>query len=76
MEVALDRYLRVTPTDEETARAAVRPYKGLTPRAKLEALAALLREMDALLAGRRPRVAPDDAEFWRHWTDPARGRPR
>lgn len=76
MDVTLEQYLQVVPTDEASAQAAVRPYRALDPKARLEALTALLREMDALLAGRRPRVAPEHTDFWRHWTDPTRGRPR
>ena len=76
MEPTLAHYLRCVPTDEQTARAAVRPYRDLGSIERLEALVSLLREMDALLAGRPPLRAPDDVEFWRHWMDPARGRPR
>lgn len=73
---ALDRYLASRPTDEETAREAVRPYLDLDPAARLQALAGLLHAMDVLLQGREPASAPDDLRFWRHWMDSSLGRPR
>ncbi len=72
----LDRYLSAGPTDVETARAAVAPYRNMTPQERLEALAALLGEMDAILAGRLPVRSPEDLELWRHWKDPLLGCPR
>ena len=70
------RYLDAAPTDEETARRDVLPYRNLDTTARLEAMAALLRSMDTLLGGREPLRAPEDEEFWRHWRDPSLGRPR
>jgi hypothetical protein len=75
-DVTLDRYLRAAPSDEETARRAVEPYRHLGPAARLAALESLLGDMDVLLAGRTPVRAPDDEAFWRHWMDPSLGRPR
>jgi len=72
----LEQYLGVRPTDEETARKAVRPYRTMDAAARLDALVVLLRGMDLLLAGRRPVTSPDDAAFWRHWSDPSHGCPR
>ncbi|MEN8148247.1 MAG: hypothetical protein ABFS86_00405 [Planctomycetota bacterium] len=72
----IDRLLATRPTDEETARAAVAPYRSLDAAARLEALASLLRDMDTLLDGRMPVRSPDDENFWRHWMDPSLGRPR
>ena len=72
----LDHYLSVRPTDEETAQNAVRPYRAMDAAARLDSLAVLLRGMDLLLAGRRPVTSPDDAAFWRHWSDPSLGCPR
>lgn len=69
----LDRYLRSRPSDEESARSAVRPYRTLDPASRLEALAELLRSMDVLLRGRHPAASPDDVSFWRYWTDPSLG---
>jgi hypothetical protein len=76
VEPTLADYLRRAPTDEESARRAVAPYRGLDSVARLEALASLLGAMDALLRGRRPVRSPDDRAFWRHWKDPSLGRPR
>ena len=76
MEPTLARYLSAVPTDEETVRQAVRPYRELDTGARLDALRSILRDMDALLAGRLPLRSPDDAGFWWHWMDPGRGRPR
>jgi hypothetical protein len=70
------RYLAATPTDVETAHAAVAPYRDLDVEARLEAWTALQRSMDALLDGRTPVRSPDDIDFWKHWVDPSRGRPR
>jgi hypothetical protein len=75
-EGPLARYLRAVPTDEEAAREAVRRFASLDADARVEALVALLRGMDALLAGRPPLRSPDDEAFWRHWLDPSLGRPR
>ena len=75
MDQVLARYLRAAPTDEETARRSVEPYRALDTAARLEALTALLRGMDSILGGRRPARSPDDEEFWRHWKDPSLGRP-
>ncbi|MFV1959501.1 MAG: hypothetical protein ACC662_08835 [Planctomycetota bacterium] len=72
----IKRVLAARPSDEETARAAVRPYRHLDAPARFEALAVLLRGMDVLLRGRRPVRAPDDVAFWKHWKDPTFGRPR
>jgi len=72
----LEQYLDARPTDEETAHKAVRPYRALDAAARLDALVVLLRGMDLLLGGRRPVISPDDAAFWRHWSDPSLGRPR
>ena len=72
----LDQYLAARPTDEETAERAVRSYRALDAVARLEALVVLLRGMDLLLGGRQPATSPDDAAFWRHWSDPSLGRPR
>jgi hypothetical protein len=72
----LARYLRAAPTDEETARRAVAPYRHLDAEARLRALTDLLRGMDVLLAGRRPSRSPDDEAFWRHWKDASHGLPR
>lgn len=69
----LDRYLASIPTDEETARRAVRPYAGMSGEERLRALADLLGEMDILLGGRLPIRSPDDEQFWRHWKDPTHG---
>ena len=71
----LTGYLGATPSDEETARRTVEPYRDLDPGARLEALATLLRGMDTLLGGRTPFRAPDDVAFWRHWKDPFHGGP-
>jgi hypothetical protein len=72
----VEEYLSRTPSDEETARRAVEPYRDMSVTERFAALAELLREMDALLAGRMPLRTPDDEDFWRHWVDPTRGRPR
>lgn len=72
----LSRYLDARPTDEETARASVAFYRELDVPARIEALTALLRDMDVLLDGRKPVRAPDDVRFWRHWKDASVGRPR
>jgi hypothetical protein len=72
----LDRYLASRPSDEETAREAVRAYRALGPAARLDALTDLLRGMDVLLRGKRPARAPDDEGFWRHWMDTSLGCPR
>lgn len=72
----LRRYLDSRPSDEEAARARVAAYRGLDVAARLEALTALLWDMDVLLRGRRPLRAPDDTAFWKHWKDPSVGRPR
>jgi len=65
----LSRYLDARPTDEETARTGVAPYRDLDAASRLEALTQLLRGMDALLQGRQPLRSPDDVNFWRHWKD-------
>jgi hypothetical protein len=75
-ETRVDRSLSVRPTDEDSARAAVALYRSLTVAERFEALVALLRDMDVLLVGRTPRRSPDDEDFWLHWKDPSRGRPR
>ena len=75
-EPTLDQYLDARPTDEETARAAVRPYLALDAVARFDAFVALLRGMDGLLGDRKPLAAPDDVAFWRHWRDPSLGCPR
>jgi len=72
----LERYLAATPTDVETARRAVEHTRRLSVAERMEALRALLRDMDVLLAGRTPKRSPDDENFWRHWKDPSLGRPR
>ena len=72
----LDQYLDARPTDEETARAAVRPCLALDAMARFDALVNLLRGMDRLLGDRKPLAAPDDVTFWRHWGDPSLGCPR
>jgi len=74
-ETSIARYLEAAPTDEETARRAVDPYREMDVTARLDALADLLRGMDALLDGRLP-VRPSGEELWRRWGDPSRGRPR
>ncbi len=72
----LDRYLAARPSDVDTARAAVAPFRDMTPRARIDALVMLLCEMDAILAGRPPFRSPDDIDLWRHWKDPSLGCPR
>ena len=72
----LEQYLRATPTDEETAQKAVRPYRALDVTARFDAMVTLLRGMDVLLGDRRPVTSPDDEAFWRHWSDPSLGCPR
>jgi hypothetical protein len=72
----LSRYLDATPSDEETARAGVAPYRDLDAASRLEALSVLLGGMDALLHGRQPLRSPDDVNFWRHWKDAFVGCPR
>jgi hypothetical protein len=72
----IDRLLETRPTDEETARAAVAPWRSLDARARIEALTSLLRDMDTLLDGRMPVRSPDDENFWRHWMDASLGRSR
>jgi hypothetical protein len=71
----LTRYLDARPTDEETAREAVRGTRDLSPPERIAALESLLRAMDVLLAGRLPVRPPADSSFWRHWKDPSLGRP-
>jgi len=75
-DVTLEQYLRAAPTDVETAHAAVAPYRDMTVAERFEAFDSLQRAMDALLDGRMPMRAPDDEDFWKHWVDPSRGRPR
>ncbi len=72
----LDRYFDARPSDEETARATVRPYLAMEVVARFDALVALLRGMDRLLGDRKPLAAPDDVAFWRHWSDASLGCPR
>lgn len=76
MDETLADWLRAAPTDEETARRAVEPYRHLDVVARLAAPADILRSMDVLLAGRRPVRSPDDVDFWRLGKDPDPGRPR
>jgi hypothetical protein len=71
----IEEYLRAAPSDEETARRAGEGYRELDTRARLAALADLLRDMDVILDGRMPAPSPDDETFWRHWMDPSLGRP-
>jgi hypothetical protein len=74
-EPSLEEYLSKVPSDEETARRAVEPYRHLTPAERWAAFAELLREMETLSAGRPGARSPDDENFWRHWKDPSLGRP-
>ena len=64
------------PTDAESAEHAVAPFRRLSPTARFEAFAALMREMEALLGDSEPVTHPDDRVFWRHWKDPSVGRSR
>ena len=68
-------WIECAPTDEEVAREAAERYRGLDSLARMRAFADLLHSMDILLKGRRPVRTPDDEAFWRHWKDPALGRP-
>ena len=75
-DVSFDEYVRAVPTDEESARRAVEPYRHMTPQQRWEAFAALLRQVDELLDGREPYRGDADDPFWRYWVDPCHGRPR
>ena len=75
MDVSVAEYLAKTPTDEQTARRAVAPYRPLTPAERWSAFAALLAGMDALLDGRAPWRDDRFEPFWRHWKDASFGRP-
>ncbi len=75
-DISFDEYARAVPTDEETARKAVEPYRRMTPEERWRAFAALQREMDGLLDGREPWRGDEDGPFWRYWVDPSHARPR
>jgi hypothetical protein len=72
----VEDYLSRTPSDEETARRAVEPYRDMSVTERFAALTEILAEMDAILAGRMPVRTADDENFWRHWVDPMYGQPR
>ena len=57
-------YLSAAPSDEETARRAVEPYREMSTRERLAALTDLLRSTDVLLDGRMPARSPDDEAFF------------
>jgi len=67
-------YLAKTPTDVESARAAVEPYRDMTPAQRWEALEELLKAVEGFL-GDRPVLRPaEDPPFWMRWKDPSIGR--
>ena len=69
----------VAPTHAATVRAEVEPFRTMTPAERLAWFVRLQKSMDAFVR-MRPDAAesrdPADREFWRHWRDPAYGRPR
>ena len=70
----MSEYLANTPTDVESARAAVEPYRNMTPAERWEALEELLKAVEGFL-GDRPLLRPDeDPPFWMRWKDPSIGR--
>ena len=67
--ISLAEYLARAPSNVETARRAVEPYRRLTPDERWKAFLELQREVELLLNGRS--LWRDDAEtlLWRHWMD-------
>ena len=72
-DISLQDYLALVPSDEETARRAVRPFYFATFEIRWKAFAELLREMDAISLGEEYKKDTASELFWHHWTDPAFG---
>ena len=71
---SMREYLARTPTDAESARAAVEPYRNMTPSQRWEAMEELLKALEGFL-GERELVRPEeDPPFWMRWKDPSVGR--
>jgi hypothetical protein len=73
---SVEEYLSKSPGDLEWARGVTERYAALSPAARLAALASVNGWLDALLGGRAPVQLDGEHPFWRHWVDPALGRPR
>ncbi len=62
------------PSEEESARAAIEPFIGMSVDERLRAQTALVRALLAF-AGDRPILRDDDYDpLWPHWKDPCFGR--
>ncbi len=73
--VSFREYLTMVPTDWESARKAVAPYRDMTPAECFVELGALLAELETILGDRNPAGDGEPHPFWRHWMDPSLGRP-
>ena len=72
----VSEYLARTPTNKESARAAVEPYRDMTPAQRWQALEDLLKAVQGFLGDREPLRPKEDPPFWMRWKDPSVGRPR
>jgi hypothetical protein len=64
---------------QETIRAEVEPFRHMTPAERLQWFVKLQKSMDAFVRLRGAAAMANerrDPEFWRHWKDPAYGRPK
>jgi len=62
-----------TPSEEESAAEAVRPFADMTPEQRLRAQSELVRALLAF-AGDRPVLRDDDYDpLWPRWKDPLLG---
>ena len=69
-------YMALAPDDAAWARRAVEPYTAMTPWERLQALAVLNSQVDAMLRGRLPETEDGEGPFWKRWKDPLHGRTR
>jgi len=73
---AVRKWAASLPSAGECARTEVEPFLDMTPEDRLVVWSRPQRSMDALVRLNPPIEDPADSDFWRHWRDPAYGRPR
>jgi hypothetical protein len=70
----VEEYLASVPNDLDWARDLASRGEGLAPDECFDLLDALGKLADSLETG--AATGESEPDFWRHWTDPAFGRPR
>ena len=74
--LSIAEWLARRPSDVDSVREEVEPFRHLTPDERLEWFVKLQKSMDAFVRLRGPARDIEDDDFWRRWRDPLHGLPR